>query len=83
MYDIILYLLGIGILLCLVRVIRGPTAPDRVLAADTIGVLAVAFIVIFALYHNNPMFVDVALIISILSFVGTLAISRYIGGEWQ
>lgn len=71
-------ILAISILLALLRVIRGPTLPDRVVALDLIGVLVVGFAVVSSAATGLPYFLDVAIVIALLSFVGTIAYSRYI-----
>jgi len=81
MIEYAVFLLVIAIFICLVRVIRGPTAPDRVLATDTINSAVIAIIVLLALFYNNSMFVDVALVYAMISFLSTLAVSKYLMGK--
>ncbi|MCX6818359.1 MAG: cation:proton antiporter [Candidatus Aenigmarchaeota archaeon] len=78
MLEYVLTLLGIAIFVCAARVIKGPTAPDRVLAADTINSVIIAVIVVFAVYFNNQMFADVAIVYAMISFLSTIAISKYL-----
>lgn len=78
MLEYVLILLGIAICVCAARVIKGPTAPDRVLAADTINSVIIAVIVVFAAYYNNQMFADVAIVYAMISFLSTIAISKYL-----
>jgi len=78
MIEYAVFLLVVAIFICLVRVIRGPTAPDRVLASDTINSIVIAVIVLLAVFYNNSMFVDVALVYAMISFLSTLIISKYI-----
>ncbi|RQD84464.1 MAG: cation:proton antiporter [Methanocalculus sp. MSAO_Arc2] len=74
-------ILALLILLAGVRLVLGPTVPDRVVAFDTINTIIVASMILMAAYFGQTIFVDVALVYAILSFLGTLAISKYIGGE--
>ncbi|MFH1237164.1 MAG: cation:proton antiporter [Candidatus Aenigmatarchaeota archaeon] len=78
MLEYVLILLGLAIFICAARVIKGPTAPDRVLAADTINSVIIAVIVVFAVYYNNQMFADVAIVYAMISFLSTIAISKYL-----
>lgn len=78
MLEYVLILLGIAICVCAARVIKGPTAPDRVLAADTINSVIIAVIVVFAVYYSNQMFADVAIVYATISFLSTIAISKYL-----
>ncbi|MCP1662787.1 MAG: cation:proton antiporter [Methanocalculus sp. MSAO_Arc1] len=74
-------ILALLILLAGVRLTLGPTIPDRVVAFDTINTIIVASMILMAAYFGQTIFVDVALVYALLSFLGTLAIAKYIGGE--
>ena len=78
MLEYVLILLGLAIFICAARAIKGPTAPDRVLAADTINSVIIAVIVVFAVYFNNQMFADVAIVYAMISFLSTIVISKYL-----
>ena len=69
------------ILLAMIRLYLGPTAPDRVVALDAINTLTVAAMILLAVFYRQVVFVDVAIIYALLSFVGTLYLAKYIGGE--
>jgi multicomponent Na+:H+ antiporter subunit F len=69
----------IGLLLvCVYRVWVGPTPADRLQAIDTITTLLIGIIVLLALVQDSGFVIDVGLGLAALSFVGTLAIARYI-----
>ncbi|MBV2122477.1 MAG: cation:proton antiporter [Candidatus Thiodiazotropha sp. (ex Ctena orbiculata)] len=78
---IALGLLGAAVLLSLLRLILGPTAPDRVVAADTLAVITTSGLVILAALLGSPLYLDVALIYGTLAFVGVVAIARTIEGN--
>ena len=61
----------------------GPTLPDRVVAIDLIGVLIVGVIVVTAAATGDQTFLDVAIVIALISFVGTVAYARYVEREDQ
>jgi multicomponent Na+:H+ antiporter subunit F len=65
-------------LLAAIRVVRGPTTPDRVVGLDTIGTNVVAIAVLFALTTRKGFFVDVALVLAIIGFLSTIAVARYV-----
>jgi len=67
--------------LATVRLVIGPTAPDRAIALDTVNTLVIASMVIFGVIFKEIIFVDVAIVYGLLSFVSTLYIAKYIGGE--
>ncbi|NLB57578.1 MAG: K+/H+ antiporter subunit F [Gammaproteobacteria bacterium] len=65
-------------LLSLWRLLRGPTAPDRILALDTLYVNAVAQLILFGMVLDSEMYFEVALIIAMLGFFGTVVLSKYV-----
>jgi multicomponent K+:H+ antiporter subunit F len=70
--------LGLAMLLCTLRLLRGPDAPDRVLALDTLYVNAVALIVVLGLRWRSELMFEAALIVALLGFVSTVALARYL-----
>jgi multicomponent Na+:H+ antiporter subunit F len=79
-YPVVLILI-ILICLCFARLILGPTPADRVVAVDTVNTLTVASMVILGLIYQEVIFIDIAIVYALLSFVSTLFIAKYIGGE--
>jgi multisubunit Na+/H+ antiporter MnhF subunit len=69
------------ILAAVIRVWRGENVMDRIVAADVIGTLVLAVFVILALTQNNALFMDLALGAAALSFIGTIALARYIANR--
>jgi multicomponent Na+:H+ antiporter subunit F len=69
------------IALALVRLAIGPTAPDRVVALDAVNTLTIAAMILLAIAYGEVVFVDVAIVYALLSFVGTLYIAKYLGGD--
>ena len=67
--------------LTFIRLTRGPTLPDRVIAIDLIGVLLVCLLVLMAGMTAQQAFLDVAMVVALISFVGTVAYARYIERE--
>jgi multicomponent Na+:H+ antiporter subunit F len=64
-----------------VRLVLGPTAPDRVIALDTVNTLVIASMILLGVVFSEIILVDVAIVYGLLSFVSTLYIAKYIGGE--
>jgi multicomponent Na+:H+ antiporter subunit F len=73
-------LLGSGALLALVRLARGPSLLDRVVATDTLLVIISASLAVHAALSRDPTVVPVLVVVSLLAFVGSVSIARYIGG---
>lgn len=73
---IILFSITIGI--AVLRIILGPSMPDRVLALDVIGVNLIAIIAVTSIIQNTKAYLEVILILGILSFIGTIAYSKFV-----
>ena len=73
-----LCMMGVAILLAAVRLIRGPSLPDRVVALDLISILVAGTIAIYAIASSQAVFLDVATILALIGFLGTVAFARYI-----
>ncbi len=76
-----LAMLAFAAALAFVRLVRGPTLPDRVVALDLIGVVIVCITVAVAATTGQQAYLDVAIVIALVSFVGTVAYARYIERE--
>jgi multicomponent Na+:H+ antiporter subunit F len=76
--EILLAVLGLPLLLSFVRLVRGPSLPDRVVALDFMAAVAVAVSGVWAIATGNPVFLDVAMVLALISFVGTVAFARYL-----
>ena len=79
--SIALTMLAAGAVLTFVRLARGPSLPDRVISLDLIGILIVCVLVLVAGDSGQPAFLDVAMVIALISFVGTVAYARYLERE--
>ena len=69
---------ALAMLLCTWRLWRGPTAPDRVLAIDTLSINVVAMVVLLGLTWRNDLLFEAALIVAMLGFVSTVALARFL-----
>ncbi|MGQ9807650.1 MAG: cation:proton antiporter [Armatimonadota bacterium] len=73
-----LLLLAVAMLLAFVRVVLGPTLPDRVIALDLLTSCAAAFMVAYSVRSGNPVFMDVAIVIALVAFLATVGFARYV-----
>ena len=60
------------------RVFRGPSVPDRLIALDGIGVMMISAIALISIIFDTKFFIDVILLIAIMSFIGTVSFSKFI-----
>lgn len=79
--TVFLFLLIMGCFMCLIRVAKGPTPPDRAVAIDTIGVMVVGICGIFGIVTGQDFYLNVAIAWALLSFIGTLALAKYLEGR--
>ena len=70
--------MGVALLVAVLRLVKGPTLPDRVVAMDLIGVLAVGLIVVLAGSTHVRATLDGALVIALVAFVSTVAYGTYV-----
>jgi multicomponent Na+:H+ antiporter subunit F len=73
-----LSMMAVAMMLAVIRLIRGPSLPDRVVALDLISILAAGTTAIYAIASGQPVFLDVATILALISFLGTVAFARYV-----
>lgn len=82
-FLLVVIALALCIILALVRVVRGPTAPDRVVGVDTINTMVIVSMVAFGVAYQEVIYIDVAIVYALLSFISTLFIAKYLqGGEF-
>jgi multicomponent Na+:H+ antiporter subunit F len=82
MAEALIYLAAIlsalAFLLALFRFIKGPTPADRVVAFDVLTIVAITGIILVALAEGRGIYLDVALVYALLSFLGVIVIARYL-----
>ncbi|WP_454741851.1 K+/H+ antiporter subunit F [Cupriavidus necator] len=78
MIPVCLAILGLAFLLTLARLLRGPSLPDRIVALDTLNINAIALIVLLGIRLDSALFFEAALLIALMGFVGTVALSKYL-----
>ena len=76
--QIALATLGVALLVAVVRLVKGPTLPDRIVAMDLVGVLVVGLIVVLAGSTDVRATLDAAVVIALIGFVSTVAYATYV-----
>jgi multicomponent Na+:H+ antiporter subunit F len=76
--NICFALLGLAMLAAVIRIVRGPTLADRILGLDTITILAIGIIGVFAVRTGLHLYVDIAIALALVGFLSTLAFARYL-----
>ncbi len=72
------FILMLCFLLCLFRVMRGPTSADRAIAIDTLGILIVGFCALLCIPTGRDWYLDIAIAWALQSFIGALALAKYL-----
>jgi len=67
--------------LCLYRIGRGPTPPDRTVAIDILGIVIVGFCALFSILTKKDYYMNVALAWALLGFIGTIALAKHLEGK--
>ena len=70
----------LGIIIATIRLFKGPSAPDRAIALDTMTLISISSIVLVALFAGRVIYLDAAMVYAVLSFIGVVAIARHIEG---
>jgi multicomponent Na+:H+ antiporter subunit F len=71
-------ILSLSLILVLIRLVRGPSLPDRVVALDLIAVLTMGMIAVYVIATNRAVLLDLVTVLALLSFVGAVAFARYV-----
>lgn len=75
---VILPILTIAVLLVFIRLVKGPNVVDRVIALDLIITIGIGFITVYSIRTKEAIFLDVAVILALIAFLGTIAFSFYL-----
>ena len=70
--------IALAVLLSLYRLLRGPTASDRILALDTMVINAIALIILFGIMEETTVYFEAALLLAMVGFVGTVAYAKFL-----
>jgi multicomponent Na+:H+ antiporter subunit F len=71
-------MVGAALFLAFARLVRGPSLPDRILALDLLSTLVVGVVAVHTISSGQTVFLDAAIVLSLIAFLGTVAFARYI-----
>lgn len=80
-YAAFFALLGACCFLCLYRIAFGPTPPDRAVGIDILGIVIVGFSALFALSTEKDYYMNIALAWTLIAFIGTIALAKFLEGR--
>lgn len=70
--------LSISLVGGMIRLLKGPSLPDRVVALDLIAYIVIAFIATYSIFTGTSDFIDAAIVVALIAFLGTTAFARYV-----
>lgn len=73
-----LALLSVALLATVMRIVRGPTLPDRVLGLDMLVAIAIGFIAVIAIKTGFSLYIDIAIALGLVGFLATIAFARFV-----
>ena len=76
--HIALPMLSLAVVLSFIRLVKGPSLPDRVVALNVLTTVALALISVYAILRDRQVFLDVAILVALITFLGTVAFARYL-----
>jgi multicomponent K+:H+ antiporter subunit F len=72
------FVIALAMTFCLVRLVRGPHAADRILAFDTLYINTIALLIVLDMHLSTTLFFDAALLIALTGFIATVSLARYV-----
>ena len=79
--SVLIVILTLAAFFCLYRALKGPSISDRAIAVDIMSVLFTSITALLALRYKLAYLMDLALALAVISFVGTLALAKYLEGR--
>ncbi len=79
--NIFIGLLILCMFMCLYRVGKGPTAPDRIVPIDIMGIIMVGFCALYSIMTKKDLYMNIGISWALLNFIGSLALAKYLEGR--
>lgn len=76
--NVSFFMVVLGVAFAFVRLVKGPSLPNRVVALDMMNVLIVSFCGLYAIRAGDAAFVDVAIVLALVGFLATVALARFV-----
>ena len=75
--DYMILLIGLAMLVAFIRLLIGPKLSDRVVAFDTMGIMAIALLILLSIQYKSALYLDVAFVFALIGFIGTIVFARF------
>lgn len=81
--NLTIIILAMGLILALTGLIRGPSLANRVVSFDLLTTIGIGLIAVYAVMNDQPVFLDIAVVLALISFLGTIAFAFYLERSQQ
>lgn len=78
MLLVILFLHCVGLILSIYRIILGPGLSNRLAGLEYVAINILSFLTIYCILANDPVYLDIGIVLALITFLGTIALARYI-----
>ncbi len=78
MLELPITIMALSLILAFVGLIRGPSLPNRVVSLDLLTTIGIGLIAVYAVVTDQPIFLDIAVVLALISFLGTIAFAFYL-----
>ena len=81
MINVLILLIALSLMLTLIRFIKGPTLADRVVAFDSMSIIATSLLVVLSFYFHKSLYLDLAFVFGLMGFIGTVVFAKFLDKE--
>lgn len=81
MLNVLIVFIALSLMLTLIRFLKGPTTVDRVVAFDSMSVIATSLLVVLSFYFNKSLYLDIAFVFGLIGFIGTVVFAKFLDKE--
>ena len=81
MLNVLILLIALSLVLTLIRFLKGPTLADRVIAFDSMSVIATSLLVVLSFHFHKSLYLDLAFVFGLMGFIGTIVFAKFLDKE--
>jgi len=81
MFNVLILLIALSLMLTLIRFVKGPTLADRVVAFDSMSIIATSLLVVLSFYFHKSLYLDLAFVFGLMGFIGTVVFAKFLDKE--
>jgi multicomponent Na+:H+ antiporter subunit F len=81
MLNVLILLIALSLMFTLIRFVKGPTLADRVVAFDSMSIIATSLLVVLSFYFQKSLYIDIAFVFGLIGFIGTVVFAKFLNKE--